>query len=254
MAVRRGAVRRRRGSTPTRSAGRRRRRRRSCGPVGGVPAAVLAEATLTWPEVAPAAARRPPGHPHRGAWGTCSPRCSTCTAPTRVPDGDRDGDPDGARAASVAGGGARPRAARADHRRPRRAARRRGRATTARVEVTITPTYSGCPAMDAIRHGRRGGAADAAVRRRPRPDRARAGLDHGLDQRAGRAGCRSTASHRPAAPAARVPVALAARPCAARSCGSPTPRELTRFGSTACKALWQCRACARALRPLQDAV
>jgi ring-1,2-phenylacetyl-CoA epoxidase subunit PaaD len=26
-------------------------------------------------------------------------------------------------------------------------------------------------------------------------------------------------------------------------CGSLDTRELSRFGSTACKALWQCRAC-----------
>jgi ring-1,2-phenylacetyl-CoA epoxidase subunit PaaD len=27
-------------------------------------------------------------------------------------------------------------------------------------------------------------------------------------------------------------------------CGSPDTEELSRFGSTACKALWRCRACA----------
>ena len=26
-------------------------------------------------------------------------------------------------------------------------------------------------------------------------------------------------------------------------CGSPETREVSRFGSTACKALWRCRAC-----------
>jgi ring-1,2-phenylacetyl-CoA epoxidase subunit PaaD len=27
------------------------------------------------------------------------------------------------------------------------------------------------------------------------------------------------------------------------NCGSASTRELSRFGSTACKALWQCRDC-----------
>jgi ring-1,2-phenylacetyl-CoA epoxidase subunit PaaD len=26
-------------------------------------------------------------------------------------------------------------------------------------------------------------------------------------------------------------------------CGSPDTEQLSRFGSTACKALWRCRAC-----------
>ena len=36
-----------------------------------------------------------------------------------------------------------------------------------------------------------------------------------------------------------------ARPdaCAARSAARPTPREISRFGSTACKALWRCKPC-----------
>ena len=51
------------------------------------------------------------------------------------------------------------------------------------VEVTITPTYSGCPAMDTIRRTSRhalqeAGFADVRVRTRPG-----ARLDHGLDQR-----------------------------------------------------------------------
>jgi ring-1,2-phenylacetyl-CoA epoxidase subunit PaaD len=38
-------------------------------------------------------------------------------------------------------------------------------------------------------------------------------------------------------------VALAIRVRCPR-CGSPDTEELSRFGSTACKALWRCRACA----------
>ena len=38
-----------------------------------------------------------------------------------------------------------------------------------------------------------------------------------------------------------VPLTLAVR---CPRCGSADTRELSRFGSTACKALWQCRSCA----------
>jgi ring-1,2-phenylacetyl-CoA epoxidase subunit PaaD len=38
-----------------------------------------------------------------------------------------------------------------------------------------------------------------------------------------------------------VPVALSVR---CPRCGSPQTEELSRFSSTACKALWRCRSCA----------
>jgi ring-1,2-phenylacetyl-CoA epoxidase subunit PaaD len=50
----------------------------------------------------------------------------------------------------------------------------------------------------------------------------------------------------PAAPGSRPgPVALGmpARPVDCPRCGSPDTERLSAFGSTACKALWRCRAC-----------
>jgi ring-1,2-phenylacetyl-CoA epoxidase subunit PaaD len=44
----------------------------------------------------------------------------------------------------------------------------------------------------------------------------------------------------PPGPARVVPLALAVR---CTRCGSPDTEQLSRFGSTACKALWRCRAC-----------
>jgi ring-1,2-phenylacetyl-CoA epoxidase subunit PaaD len=38
----------------------------------------------------------------------------------------------------------------------------------------------------------------------------------------------------------RVPLRLTLR---CPQCGSPDTRELSRFGSTACKSLWVCNAC-----------
>jgi len=112
-----------------------------------------------------------------------------------------------------------------------------------RVEVDITPTYSGCPAMDAIRDDvvRRlhdAGHHDAEVRLvlAPAwstdwmsPTGRRKLSEYGIAPPTGRA-----------AAAAPVRVALSVR---CPRCGSPDTRELSRFGSTACKALWSCLAC-----------
>jgi len=119
------------------------------------------------------------------------------------------------------------------------------------VVVTITPTYSGCPAMDAIRDdivsafaaegrqdvrvdfvlapawttdwmseaGRRKLAAYGIAPPRPMP-----GADTG----------------QPGEPGQPVPLTLSLR---CPQCGSPDTRELSRFGSTACKSLWVCSAC-----------
>ena len=114
------------------------------------------------------------------------------------------------------------------------------------VVVEITPTYSGCPAMEAIR-------ADVLARLR----------GHGFDDAevrlvlspawttdwitdAGRAALREFGIAPPhpvdRATPARHAVALTLSVRCPR-CGSPDTREVSRFGSTACKSLWTCRAC-----------
>jgi len=116
-----------------------------------------------------------------------------------------------------------------------------------RVTVTITPTYSGCPAMDAITAdvGTRlsdAGHLDADVRLVLTPawttdwmsDAGRRKLlDYGIAPPSGRG---------PVGPGtgAPVPLTLSVR---CPLCGSPDTRELSRFGSTACKSLWRCDAC-----------
>ena len=111
------------------------------------------------------------------------------------------------------------------------------------VVVTITPTYSGCPAMDAIRHDvaaavRDAGADRVEVRTALSPawstdwitDAGRQALqDHGVAPPV-----RRTPAKGP------VPVVLSVR---CPLCGSPRTREQSRFGSTACKALWVCDDC-----------
>ncbi|MGH3497658.1 MAG: 1,2-phenylacetyl-CoA epoxidase subunit PaaD [Nocardioidaceae bacterium] len=114
-----------------------------------------------------------------------------------------------------------------------------------RVEVDITPTYSGCPAMDAIRTDVRqrleaAGYDDVEVRLVLSPawttdaisEAGKAKLrDYGVAPPTGTSAVRS----------GPVPVALAVR---CPQCGSLDTTELSRFGSTACKSLWRCRACA----------
>jgi ring-1,2-phenylacetyl-CoA epoxidase subunit PaaD len=113
------------------------------------------------------------------------------------------------------------------------------------VRVDITPTYSGCPAMDTIRRDvaealADAGFADVEVRLVLSPawttdwmseDGRRKLRDYGIVPPL-RAAERNAAGP--------VPLTLSLR---CPQCGSPDTRELSRFGSTACKSLWVCNAC-----------
>jgi ring-1,2-phenylacetyl-CoA epoxidase subunit PaaD len=122
-----------------------------------------------------------------------------------------------------------------------------------RITVTITPTYSGCPAMQEIEADVRAalgrqGWGDVELRTVLSPawttdwmseDGRRTLRDFGIA---------------PPASAAPGPVLLqlgrrpgtaspAPAPVACPQCGSDDTEELTRFGSTSCKAMWRCRSC-----------
>jgi ring-1,2-phenylacetyl-CoA epoxidase subunit PaaD len=106
------------------------------------------------------------------------------------------------------------------------------------VEVTITPTYSGCPAMETIRADVTAALAEhgyddvhVALVLSPAwttdwmsDEGKRKLLDYGI------------------APPGSGPVSLTLS-LRCPQCGSPDTRELSRFGSTACKSLWVCNAC-----------
>ncbi len=115
------------------------------------------------------------------------------------------------------------------------------------ITVTVTPTYSGCPAMDEIRADTLAALAahgwdDAEVRTVLRP----AWTTDAMSEQ-GRAKLRAFGIAPPpgSRPVGPVPVLLGVRPLAVAcpQCGSSDTEELTRFSSTACKALWRCRAC-----------
>jgi ring-1,2-phenylacetyl-CoA epoxidase subunit PaaD len=113
-------------------------------------------------------------------------------------------------------------------------------AGTGRVTVTITPTYSGCPALDVIRSdirraARAAGYEDVAVATTLSPP-----WSTDMISESGRAKL-TAAGIAPPGPAGPSPL-LQIKPRCPR-CGSPDTEQLSRFGSTACKALWRCRAC-----------
>ncbi|AOB27703.1 MULTISPECIES: 1,2-phenylacetyl-CoA epoxidase subunit PaaD [Bordetella] len=112
--------------------------------------------------------------------------------------------------------------------------------------VTITPTYSGCPAMREITHDiettlASHGLASVRVETRLAPAwttdwmsaRGRAALrQYGIAAPVERAVDISGISRRRAAPAIECP-----------HCGSLDTRLISHFGSTSCKALYRCVAC-----------
>ncbi|MEV4758169.1 1,2-phenylacetyl-CoA epoxidase subunit PaaD [Micromonospora sp. NPDC049559] len=120
---------------------------------------------------------------------------------------------------------------------------------TGRIVVTITPTYTGCPAMDVIRTDVRAALAaaghpDAEVRTVYAPAWTTDWISESGRAKLTAAGIAPPARAATSGPAGRggpVPLTLGAR---CPRCGSPETEQLSRFGSTACKALWRCRACA----------
>jgi ring-1,2-phenylacetyl-CoA epoxidase subunit PaaD len=109
--------------------------------------------------------------------------------------------------------------------------------------ITITPTYTGCPAMDVmaadikkelLEHG----VAAVEVRRSLAPawttdwiteSGKRKLMDYGIAPPEKTADIRALRGEQPVV--------------ACPQCGSTATRMLSAFGSTACKALWQCSDC-----------
>jgi ring-1,2-phenylacetyl-CoA epoxidase subunit PaaD len=110
------------------------------------------------------------------------------------------------------------------------------------VEVAITPTYSGCPAMSTIAFDiavalERAGFRDAHVRTVLSPawttdwmseDGRRKLRDYGIA---------------PPAPASSRRALFGVQEVACPQCGSGDTELLSEFGSTSCKALWRCKSC-----------
>jgi ring-1,2-phenylacetyl-CoA epoxidase subunit PaaD len=99
--------------------------------------------------------------------------------------------------------------------------------------VLITPTYTGCPATRVIEQDIRA-ALDAAGYRRVRIETALSpAWTTDWITPEGRAKLLAYGIAPPTREAVACP-----------QCGSTETEEISRFGSTPCKALWRCRACA----------
>jgi ring-1,2-phenylacetyl-CoA epoxidase subunit PaaD len=115
------------------------------------------------------------------------------------------------------------------------------------LEVVLTPTYSGCPATEAIEAAVLAALAEAGLGpARASLRRAPAWTTDWITPE-GRAKLRAygIAPPGPVAPEAGVPVRILRREpaIACPRCDSPRTERLSAFGSTACKALYRCLAC-----------
>lgn len=104
------------------------------------------------------------------------------------------------------------------------------------VEVTITPTYSGCPAMNTMGTDITLALAEAGFG----PVRIKTTLSPAWTtdwiSAEGRAKLQAFGIAPPGPRGSDTPVACPL-------CGSTNTREISYFGSTACKALWRCLVC-----------
>jgi len=117
------------------------------------------------------------------------------------------------------------------------------------VTVSITPTYTGCPAMDTMRDDlvhalRRSGFGPVQVRVVLRPAWSTDWISEDGRRKLAAAGIAppGTAPRRAAGP---VPLTLhpPARTVPCPLCGSAETELTSEFGATACKALRRCRVC-----------
>jgi ring-1,2-phenylacetyl-CoA epoxidase subunit PaaD len=113
------------------------------------------------------------------------------------------------------------------------------------VEVDLTPTYSGCPAVEAIERDVEtalvaAGFGDVRVRRVLAPAWTTDWISDEGRRRLSAYGIAPPTGTRAVGPVGPVAVQLGVR---CPQCGSPRTSELSRFGSTACKALWRCEDC-----------
>jgi ring-1,2-phenylacetyl-CoA epoxidase subunit PaaD len=114
-----------------------------------------------------------------------------------------------------------------------------------RALVTITTTYSGCPAMDVIRTDVTAALQEAGWTTVEVVTRLQPPWTTDWIAESGRAKLAS-AGIAPPGPAGVVSLGMPGRRADAPACprcGSAQTEELSRFGSTACKSLWRCAGC-----------
>lgn len=107
-----------------------------------------------------------------------------------------------------------------------------------RYEISITPTYAGCPALATIEAeivgAMRRAEVPAAVRRTLAPAWTTAWLTESAREKLRESGI---------APPGPAEMRLDPGPVACPHCGSSDTERISAFGSTACKSLHRCTAC-----------
>ena len=110
------------------------------------------------------------------------------------------------------------------------------------VDVTITPTYSGCPAMDVIGFDIKAALIKAGIENaRVRQVLSPAWTTDWMSD-AGKAKLLAYGIAPPAVRASRRAL-FGEDSVACPHCGSQETEKVSEFGSTACKALWRCTTC-----------
>jgi ring-1,2-phenylacetyl-CoA epoxidase subunit PaaD len=124
-----------------------------------------------------------------------------------------------------------------------------------KVVVSITPTYTGCPAMDTMRDDLAhallaAGYTDVEIRTVLTPAWSSDWITEHGRQALAEAGIAPPGR----APSGPIPLTLGItrRGLACPRCGSADTVETSRFGATACRALWRCRACAEPFEHVKE--
>jgi ring-1,2-phenylacetyl-CoA epoxidase subunit PaaD len=110
------------------------------------------------------------------------------------------------------------------------------------VEIDITPTYSGCPAMSMIALNIEAALAGCGIAARVKLVLSPAWTTDWMTQ-SGRDKLRDYGIAPPAPKARRRALFGHDEEVACPRCGSAATEKLSEFGSTACKSLWRCTAC-----------
>jgi len=118
-------------------------------------------------------------------------------------------------------------------------------ATGGNVAVTLTPTYSGCPAMDDMRDDvlaalTAAGYENVSVRLVLSPAWTTDWMSEAGKAKLREYGIATPTGHAPARRSGPIRLRLAVR---CPRCSSLNTRELAHFGSTSCKSLFECRDC-----------
>jgi len=126
------------------------------------------------------------------------------------------------------------------------------------VEVAITPTYSGCPAMEAIRDDivsalRDAGFGRAAVRTQLSPAWTTDWISESGKAKLAAAGI-SPPGAAPRRASGPVPLVLGLRgeSIACPRCGCAETERISAFGATACRELRRCPACREPFEHLKE--